>query len=162
MLPLEVRKYLFDIQEACELLARFTQGKSLDDYVAEDNPIEMVTSIFERQRAAAPLREVLQHHPDHQSFVPQGRFGPGFGRLRTGSLVRGNRLGSQRCAEPCYGDSNDQDRLGKLVFHDVEFCFDPAGIGRPAAGARTAEGRGRNGSPGRAAPSRGSGDYTTG
>jgi len=32
MLPLEVRKYLFDMAQACELLATFTAGKTLADY----------------------------------------------------------------------------------------------------------------------------------
>ena len=45
MLPLEVRKYLFDIQEACEMLAQFTKRKSLDDYVADT----LLRSAVERQ-----------------------------------------------------------------------------------------------------------------
>jgi len=32
MRPPEVRKYLFDIWQACELLAQFTTGKTLNDY----------------------------------------------------------------------------------------------------------------------------------
>ena len=32
MLPLEVRKYLFDIVQACDLLAQFTSGKTFTDY----------------------------------------------------------------------------------------------------------------------------------
>jgi len=34
MLPLEIRKYLYDIQQACELLSEFTAGKTLNDYTA--------------------------------------------------------------------------------------------------------------------------------
>lgn len=41
----DVRKYLFDISEACELLARFTAGKTFADYV--DDP--MLRSAVERQ-----------------------------------------------------------------------------------------------------------------
>jgi len=35
MLRLEVRKYPFDIQQACDLLLQFTQGKSFADYSAD-------------------------------------------------------------------------------------------------------------------------------
>ena len=35
MKPLDVRKYLFDIAQACELLARFTQDKTFADYCAD-------------------------------------------------------------------------------------------------------------------------------
>lgn len=35
MLPLEVRKYLFDIAQACDLLTQFTKGKTLTDYAAD-------------------------------------------------------------------------------------------------------------------------------
>ena len=67
MLPLEVRKYLFDIQEACELLARFTQGKSLDDYVAEP----LLRSAVERQFEVIgeALRQMLNLQPDMSSFI---------------------------------------------------------------------------------------------
>ena len=32
MLPHDTRKYLYDIREACDLIARFTDGKTLTDY----------------------------------------------------------------------------------------------------------------------------------
>ncbi|MDO9033633.1 MAG: hypothetical protein Q7U51_00315 [Methanoregula sp.] len=32
MLPHETKKYLFDIAEACDLIAQFTSGKTLADY----------------------------------------------------------------------------------------------------------------------------------
>jgi uncharacterized protein with HEPN domain len=35
MLPLEVRKYLFDVLQACDLLTQFTSGKTFADYVAD-------------------------------------------------------------------------------------------------------------------------------
>jgi uncharacterized protein with HEPN domain len=35
MWPLDVRKYLFDIAQACELLAGFTAGKTFADYEAD-------------------------------------------------------------------------------------------------------------------------------
>ena len=35
MAPPEVRKYLFDIWQACELLTQFTAGKTLNDYLSD-------------------------------------------------------------------------------------------------------------------------------
>lgn len=35
MKPREVKKYLFDIRRACELLTEFTAGKMLEDYLAD-------------------------------------------------------------------------------------------------------------------------------
>lgn len=35
MLPLEVRKYLFDIAQASDLLTQFTGGKTFTDYSAD-------------------------------------------------------------------------------------------------------------------------------
>ncbi len=35
MLPLEVRKYLYDILQACDLVTEFTEGKTFDDYAAD-------------------------------------------------------------------------------------------------------------------------------
>ena len=45
MLPLEVRKYLFDISQACDLLLQFTKGKSFADYSADP----LLRSAGERQ-----------------------------------------------------------------------------------------------------------------
>lgn len=42
---LEVKKYLADIQVACQRLVRFTAGKELEDYVGD----EMLQSAVERQ-----------------------------------------------------------------------------------------------------------------
>lgn len=44
-MPPEVRKYLEDVQQACELLLKFTSGKSITDY--EGDP--MLRSAVERQ-----------------------------------------------------------------------------------------------------------------
>ena len=44
-MQLEARKYLFDIRQACDLLAEFTAGKSLADYAAD----AMMRSAVERQ-----------------------------------------------------------------------------------------------------------------
>jgi len=67
MLSLEVRKYLFDIQEAGELLAQFTEGKSLDDYVADP----LLRSAVERQFEVIgeALRQMLNLNPDLSSFI---------------------------------------------------------------------------------------------
>ena len=45
MKPLEVRKYLFDIGQACDLLARFTAGKTIVDYAGDP----LLRSAVERQ-----------------------------------------------------------------------------------------------------------------
>jgi len=67
MLPLEVRKYLFDIQEACEFLAQFTEGKSLDDYVADP----LLRSAVERQFEiiGEALKQMLNLRPDLSSSI---------------------------------------------------------------------------------------------
>ena len=44
-MPPEARKYLEDVQQACELLLKFTSGKSIADY--EGDP--MLRSAVERQ-----------------------------------------------------------------------------------------------------------------
>lgn len=45
MRPPDVRKYLFDIWQACELLAQFTTGKTLNDYQGD----ALLRSAIERQ-----------------------------------------------------------------------------------------------------------------
>jgi len=45
MKQLDIRKYLFDITEACELLVQFTAGKSFPDYAVDP----MLRSAVERQ-----------------------------------------------------------------------------------------------------------------
>ena len=45
MKRLEIQKYLFDTNEACELLVRFTTGKTFSDYSADP----MLRSAVERQ-----------------------------------------------------------------------------------------------------------------
>ncbi len=45
MQRLEIRKYLFDIQQACRLIGEFTAGKAFEDYKTES----MLRSAVERQ-----------------------------------------------------------------------------------------------------------------
>ena len=45
MRPLEVRKYLFDMLQACELLLQFTSGKAFGDYAND----ALLRSAVERQ-----------------------------------------------------------------------------------------------------------------
>ena len=67
MLPLEVRKYLFDIQQACEALVQFTTGKSLDDYQAS----ALLRAAVERQFEiiGEALRQMLSIAPDLSSQI---------------------------------------------------------------------------------------------
>ena len=74
MLPLEIRKYLYDIQQACELLSGFTAGKTLDDYTAN----AMLRSAVERQFEiiGEALNQMLRRDPaltprisDHQRII---------------------------------------------------------------------------------------------
>lgn len=45
MPPLKLKKYLFDIRQACEKLTLFTSGKTIDDYKSDD----LLRSAVERQ-----------------------------------------------------------------------------------------------------------------
>jgi uncharacterized protein with HEPN domain len=45
MLPLEVRKYLFDMAQACDLLIEFTRGKAFTEYTVD----ALLRSAVERQ-----------------------------------------------------------------------------------------------------------------
>jgi uncharacterized protein with HEPN domain len=62
MSRLEVRKYLFDILQACDLLRAFTKGKHLSDYSADP----LLRSAVERQFeiAAEALNQALRLEPD--------------------------------------------------------------------------------------------------
>ena len=67
MNPIEVRKYLYDIQEACELLDRFTQGKSLDNYVAD----ALLRSAVERpfEIIGEAIKQMLKLNPDLSASI---------------------------------------------------------------------------------------------
>lgn len=71
---LEARKYLSDIQAAAERVARFTEGKRFEDYLAN----EMLRSAVERQfgivgealsRLAADSPDVVALIPDHAKII---------------------------------------------------------------------------------------------
>jgi len=47
MRPLEVRKYLFDIVEACQMLAEFTAGRAFEHYRGDPMPRSAVERQFE-------------------------------------------------------------------------------------------------------------------
>jgi Uncharacterized conserved protein len=62
MSPRDVRAYLFDIAEACDLVLAFTKSKTVSDYAADP----MLRSAVERQLeiAGEALAQALRHHPD--------------------------------------------------------------------------------------------------
>ena len=71
MRPPEAQKYLFDIAEACSLIARFTAGKSFDDYTSD----ALLRSAVERQFeiAGEALSRLLQLSPDLISRITDAR-----------------------------------------------------------------------------------------
>jgi uncharacterized protein with HEPN domain len=71
MLPLEVRKYLFDIAQACDLLTQFTQGKNFQDYCAD----ALLRSAVERQFeiAGEALNQAIHLSPDLAKQVSDSR-----------------------------------------------------------------------------------------
>ena len=62
MLPPEVRKYLFDIGQACDLLIQFTKGKTFSDYTGD----ALLRSAVERQFEVIgeALSQALQVEPN--------------------------------------------------------------------------------------------------
>jgi uncharacterized protein with HEPN domain len=71
MLPLEVRKYLFDIAQACNLLTQFTGGKTFTDCSAD----ALLRSAAERQFEVVgeALNQALHLYPDLTSRVSDWR-----------------------------------------------------------------------------------------
>ena len=71
MLPLEVRKYLFDIAQACDLLTQFTSGKTFADYTAD----ALLRSAVERQFeiVGEALNQALHQMPELANRVSDGR-----------------------------------------------------------------------------------------
>jgi uncharacterized protein with HEPN domain len=71
---LEARKYLTDIEAAAERVARFTEGKGFEQYLAD----EMLRSAVERQfgivgealsRLAKDSPEIAASVPDHAKII---------------------------------------------------------------------------------------------
>jgi len=71
MLPLEVRNYLFDIGQACDLLTQFTKGKTFTDYSADP----LLRSAVERQFEVTgeALNQALRLYPDLSNYVSDCR-----------------------------------------------------------------------------------------
>lgn len=65
---LEARKYLADIQVACNRIARFTQGKTFEDYRGD----ELLRSAVERQFGIVgeALARLAQDSPDVAAAIP--------------------------------------------------------------------------------------------
>jgi uncharacterized protein with HEPN domain len=68
---LEVSKYLFDIQQACDLLLQFTKGKSFADYSADP----LLRSAVERQFeiVGEALSQLLRSEPTIASRISDTR-----------------------------------------------------------------------------------------
>jgi uncharacterized protein with HEPN domain len=62
MKPPEIRKYLFDMWQACELLAQFSCGKTLNDYSSD----ALLRSAIERQFeiVGEALSQAIKLDPD--------------------------------------------------------------------------------------------------
>ena len=71
MLPFEVRKYLFDVAQACDLLTQFTRGKAFTDYTAD----ALLRSAVERQFEiiGEALNQALRLYPDLTNHVSDCR-----------------------------------------------------------------------------------------
>jgi uncharacterized protein with HEPN domain len=74
MLPLEARKLLFDMQQACELLQQFVAGKSLDAYRDEallrsavERQFEIIGEALNQALRVAP--ELAQRISDHRRII---------------------------------------------------------------------------------------------
>ncbi len=71
MLPLEARKYLFDIVQAADLLTRFTSGRTLVDYGAD----ALLRAAVERQFEiiGEALRQLVRLDPSLSSRISDSR-----------------------------------------------------------------------------------------
>ncbi len=71
MLPLETRKYLYDIQQACQRLVEFTAGKTLSGYKTDN----MLRAAVERQFeiAGEALNQMLKRYPELATEITSHR-----------------------------------------------------------------------------------------
>ncbi len=67
----EIKKFLYDMQQACLSLTAFLEGKSLDDYLQS----ELLRSAVERKLMiiGEALNQVLRIEPDIESQIPHAR-----------------------------------------------------------------------------------------
>ncbi|MEN8127664.1 MAG: HepT-like ribonuclease domain-containing protein [Planctomycetota bacterium] len=67
----EAKKFLYDMQQACESLNGFMAGKTLDDYLQS----ELLRSAVERKLMiiGEALNRVLRLEPDLESQIPDAR-----------------------------------------------------------------------------------------
>lgn len=71
MPPPEIKKYLYDVQQACIKLSEFTNGKSLSDYLGD----ALLRSAVERQFeiAGEALSQMLKRDPSMESVITDCR-----------------------------------------------------------------------------------------
>ncbi len=76
MQRLEIRKYLFDIQQACRLIGEFTAGKAFEDYKTES----MLRSAVERQFEilGEALAQLSKADPELAAQIPDAGNAIGF------------------------------------------------------------------------------------
>ena len=65
-MQLETRKYLFDMRQAAERIARFCDGKSFDEYRGD----ELLRSAVERQWNSCPMPELCRARVESVIHVP--------------------------------------------------------------------------------------------
>lgn len=70
-MEIEIKKYLFDIQQACQLIAEFTSGQAFETYHVN----AMMRSAVERQfiTIGEALNQILKRKPELETEITAAR-----------------------------------------------------------------------------------------